>query len=298
MPVTISQCPLCHSSQSVRFDQRMLHQELITNRLCTHCGLVYQSPRKSDEELNFFYEQEYRTLYQGSQEPTPKDLAVQQGRADHLLSFIRPEISGLNRHLDIGCSAGILLRTVRAEYHNKAVGIEPGNAYRNYAENQGLEVYANLKELNLKLSETPAQLKERFDLVSLAHVLEHIPDPGPYLKNLRIDFLTPQGWLLLEVPNLYGHDCFEIAHLVSFSLHSLDQVLQQAGFNMVKTLIHGKPRSQILPLYITVLARPSIGEVKKSVLILPDKHVKLKRQAAMLKRKLLTRLFPSKAWQK
>jgi len=61
----------------------------------------------------------------------------------------------------------------------------------------------------------------RFDLVSMAHVLEHIPNPVEYLSDLRERYLTPDGWLLIEVPNLYAHDSFEIAHSIAFSSHTL-----------------------------------------------------------------------------
>ncbi len=99
----------------------------------------------------------------------------------------------------------------------------------------------------------------RFDLISLAHVLEHIANPVQYLAGLRQNWLTEEGSLLVEVPNLYCHDSFEVAHLVAYSPHSLTQTLQQAGFEIVVFVQHGRPRSSILPLYLTVLARPDLA---------------------------------------
>ena len=200
----------------------------------------------SDAELDAFYQQEYRQLYQGSPGPSPKDLAVQVDRAGVLVSFAQGLIPRIESHLDIGCSAGLLLQGFQHAYGCRSVGVEPGTAYREYVQAQGLTVFASLDDLP----------PTRFDLVSLAHVLEHIPDPRAYLARLRQEWLAQTGWLLVEVPNLYGHDCFEPAHLVSYSPHTLEQMLKQAGFQVRACDIHGRPRSAILPLYITVLAQP------------------------------------------
>jgi hypothetical protein len=141
---------------------------------------------------------------------------------------------------------------------------------------------------------------DRFDFISLAHVLEHIPDPIQYLRNLREKWLTGDGNLLVEVPNLYGHDCFEIAHLISYSVHTLKQTLQQAGYEIRVTQVHGMPRSRILHLYITILAKPSTipkySSTPSLVNLIPERNVKLKRRLGFLKRQILTRLLPRKAW--
>ena len=317
--ISVQNCPLCRGTSSNLFDQRTFRDALVSNRVCLGCGLVYQSPRMSDEDLEAFYEQEYRQLYQNSQEPSPKDLAVQAGRARSLLSFFINGIqSALNiqrstpsRHLDIGCSAGLLLQGFQTEYHCESVGIEPGDAYRAYAQAQGLEVHATLDtysqlDLPQTLNVERSMPNGKFDLISLAHVLEHIPNPVEYLAALRQEWLTADGWLLVEVPNLYGHDCFEIAHLTSFSPHTLEQTLQQAGFRIQALETHGRPRSELIPLYITALARPDESSVPadpvvdrratSAELIRPENGVRRKRKVAMFRSKIVTRLFPRKAW--
>ncbi len=290
-------CPLCHNQGKTGLDRRVVFGQKITNHVCSHCGLVYMSPRLADDELEKFYEEEYRQLYQGSSGPNPKDLKAQQGRAQALLDFSRLKIemifrskSGLARsfrHLDIGCSAGILLEKFREAFDSTPVGIEPGLAYREYAQAKNLRVHASITEARQN-DESP------FDLISLAHVLEHIPEPVAYLERLRSEYLADGGLLLVEVPNLYGHDCFEIAHLVSYSPHTLTQTLKQAGYQVQALQVHGLPRSLLLPLYITALAQP--GHARISSDVLPETGVRRKRRGAILKRKIQTRIFPKKAW--
>jgi 2-polyprenyl-3-methyl-5-hydroxy-6-metoxy-1,4-benzoquinol methylase len=145
------------------------------------------------------------------------------------------------------------------------------------------------------LGSLQAAEEKRFDLISMAHVLEHMPEPVDYLANLREYHLTSSGLILLEVPNLYAHDSFEIAHMTSFSAHTLRQVIQQAGFELVALKRHGQPRSDILPLYLTVLARPSAhpDELKY---VVPERNVALKRRLGMFWRRVIQRLFPHRAW--
>lgn len=280
-------CPLCGSDQNKPFDEREFRSKTVSNRICSSCGLVYQSPRMTEDELVTFYDGEYRQLYQGDQAPNPKDLAVQQSRADSLLEFSRGKLNHCTRHLDIGCSAGLLLQRFQEAYKCQSVGIEPGYAYRRYAQDLGLEIFASLDEL-----ENAGE--SQFDLISMAHVLEHIGDPVDYLVSLRENLLVSDGYLLVEVPNLYAHDSFEIAHLISFSAHTLSQTLQKAGFEITALKKHGRPRSEILPLYLTMLGRSQI--TPGTYRLQPERAVKLKRGTGMLRRDLLTRLYPQRAW--
>jgi 2-polyprenyl-3-methyl-5-hydroxy-6-metoxy-1,4-benzoquinol methylase len=290
MSVNVDTCPLCNSSSSDLFDRRVVQASLVTNRLCKTCGLVYQSPRMSDEELESFYQKEYREVYQGSEGPNKKDLQVQRDRASALVAFTRNKIRPGIRHLDIGSSTGMLLHGFQNEYQTEPVGVEPGIAYRRYAQAQGLKVYESLDELR-------ESRQGSFQLISLAHVLEHFPDPVAYLKKVRQDLLAEDGLLLLEVPNLYAHDSFELAHMIAFSSHTLIQTLKKAGFEVVSLRKHGKPRSRLLPLYITVLARYVQGAADiGTAVVKPEANVPLKRSLGMLKRRVLQKFFPHRAW--
>lgn len=286
MPENLKQCPLCQSEKSKLFDQRQFRDQKVLNRICEYCSLVYQSPRMTADELDDFYANEYRQVYQGDEGPTQKDLFVQNGRADSLLGFLSLQSINPKRYLDIGSSSGILLRRFQEKYNCEAIGVEPGQAYREYAQKLGLTVYPDISDLK-------NAAEEKFDLISMAHVLEHIPDPESYLADLRQEVLTPSGGLLIEVPNLYSHESFEIAHMTSFSAHSLRQVLQKAGYRVIALEKHGRPRSDMLPLYLTVLAQPHEQDFQ----VKPESNVALKRRIGMLWRRVLLKLVPQRAWK-
>lgn len=286
MTEIVKACPLCGENTASSFDQRQFRGRPVSNVICQSCGLVYQSPRMTEAERWAFYEAEYRLLYQGQDAPDPKDLAIQAARAQAVMAFIGKRIEACTRILDIGCSSGILLQQLRERYGAQAVGIEPGARYRQHAQALGLDVYTSLDELRHAGF-------AGFELVSMMHVLEHLPNPVEYLQDIRQNYHALGGWLLVEVPNLYAHDCFEVAHLISFSPHTLNQVLNKAGYRIIQFRAHGQPRSRLIPLYLTVLAQP---DQQLSFVLKPDRLVHAQRSLGLLRRGLVSRVFPGQAW--
>jgi SAM-dependent methyltransferase len=289
MPEKVEICPLCEQDKFTLFDQRDFRGFEISNVLCSNCGLVFQSPRMTALELDSFYHEEYRIAYDGQEGPSEKDLRVQKARAENLVKLLTDfGTENVKRYMDIGSSAGSLMEALQDAFGCEAVGIEPGDAYREYSRSKGLEVYGDLNQL-----ETVAEA--RFDLVSMIHVLEHIPDPVGYLYALREKFLANSARLLIEVPNLYAHDCFEVAHLSSFSQETLTQVLKKAGYQTIFIERHGYPRSKLIPLYISLLAEPSEILSDRGQIDL-ESLVKMKRRSGFLHRRVIEHLFPTYGW--
>jgi 2-polyprenyl-3-methyl-5-hydroxy-6-metoxy-1,4-benzoquinol methylase len=287
MPETIVECPLCSSRRSKPFDQRKFRGFTVENSICLDCGLVFQSPRMNETEMAVYYQSEYRRTYQGTEGPVARDLMVQTARAQALVDFVQSKITHIDRCLDIGCSTGLILEKFQDRFGCHPVGIEPDNAYRTYALGNGIKVYPSLEEME--------RVREvRFDMIIMSHVLEHISGPVNYLRHLKESIMIPGSWLLLEVPNLYAHDSFEVAHLFAFTPHSLKEVLRKGGFTVDKAKEHGQPNSLLLPLYLTMLCRPTASNGNYPVR--PEKFVSLKRQAGMLRRRVLEHLLPHKAW--
>jgi 2-polyprenyl-3-methyl-5-hydroxy-6-metoxy-1,4-benzoquinol methylase len=282
-------CLLCGSNQSSIFARVESFGFPLVYLHCDHCGLIYQSEEDSKAADPDFYASTYRKIYQSTEEPTGKDLWVQQQRANHMVKLLEtepPEQPG--RILDVGASTGVLLKAFQDAFSCEITGVEPGDAYRAYAENRGIPMYPSLEALT--------ESKEgKFSVVSLIHVLEHLPDPVGMLRSIRQDLLDEKGYLLLEVPNFYTHDSYELAHLACYTPHTLQEVLRQAGFETETLKKHGLPRSTLLNLYLTVIARPlpdgdPVSKVK------PEKRVALKRKAGLFYRRIVQKLFPHQAW--
>ena len=282
-------CPLCGKSEARVISEMDSFGFKVRYYLCKTCGFVYQNPGESAAADPVFYQETYRQLYQATEEPTAKDLRQQRLRAEYQLELLQSHgVCRLARALDIGASSGTLLQTIHEAYGAETVGVEPGNAYRKLAEAKGFKLYPSLELL--KAGDT-----ERFDMVSMMHVLEHLEDPLGTLREIRLDLLADNGFLLVEVPNFYAHDSYELAHLSCFTEHTLAEMLTQAGYKILHTRKHGVPRSETLDLYLAVLAMPQ-SEPYEIAPIVPEKNVALKRSLGMLRRNLLTKLKPDKTW--
>ena len=283
-------CLLCGSEKYSTFEKTHSFGYPLSYYQCERCGLVFQSLAESQAADPDFYAEAYRKIYQGNPEPTAKDLYVQKSRAEFLIGFLRRQkIGSPSRILDVGASSGMLLAAFRESFGGRTTGVEPGDAYRAYAEAQGLDIHPSLEALSA-VGEGP------FDLVSMIHVLEHLPDSVGTLKKIRKELLAAGGNLLIEVPNFYAHDSYELAHLACFTPHTLQETLKKAGFQVVRLKRHGEPRSDLLNLYLTALAMPS-GKAVKDSAPNPDRFVRLKRSLGMLYRRLAQKFFPHRAWR-
>ena len=281
--VEVTECPLCGSSSNSLFESIAETERTLTYCMCGNCGTVYQSPRMTDSALETYYEAEYVAQHQHATGVTEKELRIQAGRARDLAQRLRSEISSVERHLDIGSSTGSLMLAIKQAYGNEAIGIEPAEVYRAYCEARGLRVVPDLQSLS----------EGRFDLITMAHVVEHLPDPVGYLQAVREERLTADGTLLVEVPNLYGHPSVEIPHLFCFSSGTLSYALARAGYEVSHMVRHGSPRSKLIPLYLTAIARPA-GDVR------PRKPgprlVRIKRSIGMMWNRAASRVAPGLAW--
>jgi 2-polyprenyl-3-methyl-5-hydroxy-6-metoxy-1,4-benzoquinol methylase len=248
----VNSCPLCASDSGKHqpFAAHPAGRETIHYVLCLRCGLVFQSPQLAQENLDRHYRHEYRQRSHSQERHPGKDRWVQERRAEHLARQVRRRRPTLRRHLDVGSSSGTLLTAFSREFGSEAFGVEPGESDRAEARTAGLQVVASIDQI-------PRHAAGAFDLVSLIHVLEHLPDPVAVLRLIRREWLAADGLVLVETPNLYGHTSFELGHLAAYSEQTLRGALSAAGFEIVELHRHGKPYSRLLPLFLLAIARPA-----------------------------------------
>lgn len=285
----LDRCPICKRTDVADFETHHGQGEPVKYKLCGHCGSVYQSPRMTEQALSEYYRAAYVSQHQQAQGVSEKELRVQSGRASNLLRLLRQHRAGVERHLDIGSSAGVLMESVHEVYGCASVGIEPSALYRAFAAAGDLRVYSDLEQL--------ANAGEReFDLVSMAHVLEHLPDPVGYLRQLRERWMTPKGTLLVEVPNLFGHFSLERPHLFCFHAATLKNTLAAAGWKTVRLITHGAPRSRMIPLYLTAIAEPAPPRLTVRRTWSGGAGVRIRRRVGMAWHRLAPRLANRWAW--
>jgi hypothetical protein len=84
--------------------------------------------------------------------------------------------------------------------------------------------------------------KERFNTITLWHVLEHIPNPYKIITELKLH-LDKKGIMFVAVPNLNSYDCLYYKsnwaaldvprHLWHFTSSGIKMLMQESGFELV-----------------------------------------------------------------
>jgi len=96
--------------------------------------------------------------------------------------------------LDIGCGTGSFLETASKNNWN-VFGVEPNPKAAEIARNKNIKVSESIK----------AYEGQKFDVVTLWHVLEHIPNLKETISQLEA-LVKPGGKLVIAVPNYNSYD--------------------------------------------------------------------------------------------
>jgi len=182
------------------------------------------------------------------------------------------------RLLDIGCGDGAFIKAAMTWGFN-AIGVEPNAATARQAQSGGLEVHlGTLSDL--------AFPPESFDVVTLFHVIEHVPSPRSELTEIR-RILSRTGLLVIETPNI-DTPWFKVLrsrwrqfipdHYYFFTPDTLDRLLAEVGFKVLGNESVGKTVS--VRFFLSRLSRYSS---KMSTLLLNlASFLKLDRQGVSI----------------
>jgi predicted SAM-dependent methyltransferase len=97
--------------------------------------------------------------------------------------------------LDYGSGVGVFAAFLKDRGYDLTT-VEPSKSARKACDYKGLVCYSSLDEIPESMS---------FSTITLWHVLEHLPDLDGILNQLQ-SRLTPEGSLIIAVPNLNSHD--------------------------------------------------------------------------------------------
>ena len=137
--------------------------------------------------------------------------------------------------LDIGCGTGDFLNVCKKNNY-KVFGVEPNENANKIASNKiGGKLVKNLNEI----------LESQFDIITLWHVLEHVPNLEEYISQIK-KLLKPSGYLIIAVPNFKSFDAdyykqywaaFDVPrHLWHFSKKSIQVLFSKQQIKVIKIL--------------------------------------------------------------
>ena len=220
-------CEFCGSEKSENY----IKADLVSYNKCLDCGLIFQHPIISQEEIDAIYDENYFE-YEVTNQDNFFDL-MKLALKDIKFDSIRDNFPNKNV-LDIGCATGKMLGYLKSEGYN-AKGVEICHASAEHAR----------KTFDIEVFEKPlidiGFDNDYFGFIHFSHVIEHVPNPADTLKEVyRI--LAPGGYLAITTPNAdglfahkYGANWRAVMpqHLWLFSKTTLYNYMASIGFNIL-----------------------------------------------------------------
>jgi len=231
--VALHTCPLCGGRS-----WRVLYPTEPPCVRCVACGLVFLNPQPRVEQRGFYNESYYRGTSEQKQAAdnedvlAPEKMQVRLESCQAVVDQVMQYVPYAGRWLDIGCGPGFLLSQAQA-CGWRCTGLDSSPFAPRFArERFGLE------DVHSGLIEEADFAPERFDIISMQHVIEHLYDPLPTMRRV-LSWLKPGGLLYLETPDIEsgparrdGASWLHIKipeHVLYFSGASLRHLLAELG---------------------------------------------------------------------
>jgi SAM-dependent methyltransferase len=193
-------CALCGGGNFRKF----LGCEGFSYVKCNDCSLVQINPQPDPREVrlrytDYFgddycnYELENEANYLNLQKLALADAGFYRLEAELMADEGGPSVAPGPKVLDIGCATGAMPAFLK-ERGWQALGVEISPAAEYAGKHYGLDI----RGMQLEDCRFP---DEYFDLALASHFIEHLNDPGGFLREVR-RILRPGACLMLTTPNI------------------------------------------------------------------------------------------------
>lgn len=199
-----------------------------------HFQLLGTFPKPDNDKLPEYYKSENYISHTDSRK-TIVDKSYQKVKSFMLgkkLSWIDEHKKLKGKILDIGAGTGDFLLEAKCRGW-EVFGQEPNPAARELASLKGIA----LEKVSSKFPENS------FDVITLWHVLEHVPNPESQITELN-RLLKKDGILVIAVPNFKSYDArfykkywaaYDVPrHLFHFSRTSIEKLFSQFSFQLIR----------------------------------------------------------------
>jgi len=225
-------CPVCGASTSHRYNRT---DSAIVQCQNNQCGLVFLETQPTDAQLQALYD----SLYYPDDDTQPvlkpeSDNEKLDQHARYLDAKFNLKGAAV---LDVGCGSGNFMASLRAAGAEVVCGVEPNEVARNEAIQRGFETFDSISGLG----------EQKFDLVVMNDVIEHLRDPLADCRLLR-QCLSPAGSVYIVTINLGGLKSrlkrenwdmvLDPTHLYFFDAMSLSYLIETAGYEAIKVDKH------------------------------------------------------------
>jgi 2-polyprenyl-3-methyl-5-hydroxy-6-metoxy-1,4-benzoquinol methylase len=158
--------------------------------------MLITSPQPSLENLGKYYESEDYISHTDNKRSLFEKLYhfIKSIALKNKLNLINSLQPNKGKILDIGAGTGEFLSVAKNDGW-QTIGVEPSDKAKAIAKSKGVSFVEQTSELE----------NHSFDVISMWHVLEHVPDLDKQIKELK-RLLKPTGTLIIAVPNFKSFD--------------------------------------------------------------------------------------------
>ena len=158
--------------------------------------MLITSPQPSLENLGKYYESEDYISHTDNKRSLFEKLYhfIKSIALKNKLNLINSLQPNKGKILDVGAGTGEFLSVAKNDGW-QTIGVEPSDKAKAIAKSKGVSFVEQTSELE----------NHSFDVISMWHVLEHVPDLDKQIKELK-RLLKPSGTLIIAVPNFKSFD--------------------------------------------------------------------------------------------
>lgn len=224
-------CFLCNSENFYLINEVDRYGFYYPTGMCTQCGNIQQTKYYEESVLIDFYANYYRKIY-GNTSSVELFKSQKKYTGNKIFDFVS-KIQNPRNVLEIGCGAGGILAVFKENGAN-VIGLDFDDDYLNEARNHDIKV--------IKGSTEVLDIDQKFDVIILSHLLEHIVNPYDFLQDVK-RFLSKDGLIYIEVPSInsvcegaFHYDLlryWQNAHTIHFTAKSLSLLCKSVGMENV-----------------------------------------------------------------
>ncbi len=217
-------------------------RETFSLLLDSKTDLLVTSPRPALDKLSSYYESEEYISHTDSRRSLMDKVyqMIKNYSVKKKLRMINKLSNTKGRILDIGCGTGDLL--VACESNGWEInGVEPSEKAKELASSK----ISSRDLLVENLEDLSNDNDLRYDVITMFHVLEHVPNLLEYVERLK-QLLTEDGCLIIAVPNYKSYDAghykefwaaYDVPrHLWHFSQEAIQYIFESNRFVVVNIL--------------------------------------------------------------
>ncbi len=169
--------------------------------------ITYPKPNK-DDLANYYESEDYISHTDSKKSIMDKMYQIVKNYSIHQkIKLINSFDSGARKILDIGCGTGDFLVACKTDGWS-IFGVEPSAKARDLTFQKLIKKNSSVENTIEKDIEDILEYQDKtkqYDVITMWHVLEHVPNLSEYIKILK-NLLKPNGVLIIAVPNFKSYD--------------------------------------------------------------------------------------------